>query len=356
MIPDWRAFVGRVDKSRVVTAMAVIAVSGVAAYMMQNKSPNLLGSHAAALPAPIEISASQPPHKPALITAPRPPVAEAEIMAPATALAAPSEEFEIVPLTEVTRSSVSPAQPILSNTAAAETEPDNSTVAETAPDCLFEMSATPSDAAMVALKINAPCHSGEEVDLISGGISFSEYLDPDGQLDMMFPSLMAKPVITVSFGDGEVSTVQTELPDFGAYNRIALTWQGGTGLQLHALENGAGYDDPGHVWAESPHSPEAAITEAGGFLSVLGSVPNGGAADIYTYPAAMDTLATLPEISVEVMVTENTCGTQISGNIFGSGAGLPMHMPLTIAMPGCDAVGQYLVLKNPGQEMKLAAE
>ncbi|MEJ1996860.1 MAG: hypothetical protein P8X76_01620 [Maritimibacter sp.] len=353
MIPDWRDWVERIDKTRFNTAVLVIAVSGVAGYLMGNPSVLMSSTQVAQLPAPVKVVEPAGMQPLILTFVPRPPAQEAAIMASATAMAdALTSEDEALAVA-VSRGDTTPSLTIL-------TEPDTvmepSVSTQAQADCAVSVSADPAEPALVALSIDAPCHSGEEISLVSGGISFSEYLDSDGHFDMMFPAMMPKPVVTVSFDDGSNTTAMTELPDFGAYNRIALTWNGGTGLQLHALENGAGYDQPGHVWAENPQDPDLALSGEGGFMMALGHVPNGRAADIYTYPAAMDIDATVPELSVEVEVTENTCESRVSGNIFGAGAGLPVHMPLTLSMPGCDAVGQYLVLKNPGQEMKLAAE
>ncbi len=52
---------------------------------------------------------------------------------------------------------------------------------------------------------------------------------------------------------------------------------------------------------------------------------------------------------------ENTCGSEIEGKILRTNPGrAPTMQPLTMIVPGCDAVGEYLVLKNLPQDLKLA--
>ncbi|RME15147.1 MAG: hypothetical protein D6801_07920, partial [Alphaproteobacteria bacterium] len=121
---------------------------------------------------------------------------------------------------------------------------------------------------------------------------------------------------------------------------------------LHAYEAGAGDDDAGHVWADNPALPEDAIAGAGGFLTVLGSTADGYAADVYTFPLDRDVPV---EISLEAQIMENTCGGVIRGTILrNSPIGEPEAVPLAMAAPGCDAVGDYLVLKNLPQNLKIA--
>jgi hypothetical protein len=62
-----------------------------------------------------------------------------------------------------------------------------------------------------------------------------------------------------------------------------------------------------------------------------------------------------PAISIETQVSEDTCGTKISGHYLRSGAadGLT-DVEVGMAVPDCDAIGEYLVLKNLPQELTIA--
>lgn len=223
------------------------------------------------------------------------------------------------------------------------------------PVCDIRFSAMPEPGALVAVTVEAPCNGGAEVDFDHAGLRFSEQLGPDGSLLVLVPVMRADAVIQARLPDGQQATAQASVPDFADFERIAIVWKGATGLELHALENGADYGEAGHVWAEQPATPNAAVRGAGGFVSVLGSTAEGYAADVYTYPAALNNDAAGPEISIEAQVMENTCGSRVAGTILRSNpAGAPNSEDLRIAVPDCDAVGEYLVLKNLPQDLKLA--
>ena len=42
------------------------------------------------------------------------------------------------------------------------------------------------------------------------------------------------------------------------------------GLQIHALEFGADYDEEGHVWADRPRDVQDALIAGGGYMTLLG--------------------------------------------------------------------------------------
>lgn len=222
-------------------------------------------------------------------------------------------------------------------------------------DCAISLDAKPQPGALVALSVEAPCNAGEEVEFDQDGLLFSEMLGPNGDLEMLVPAVTDIAVIRATFADGQEKAVETDVPDFAAFERMAVVWKGSTGLQLHALENGATYGDPGHVWANHPGSPKMAVEGNGGFVSVLGSTSDGYAADVYTYPVTGMPDGTAPEVSIEAQVMENTCETKIEGFILRTNlGGAPNIQPLEMTVPTCAAVGEYLVLKNLPQDLKLA--
>lgn len=234
-------------------------------------------------------------------------------------------------------------------------EPSPPSAADLAAACTIRMEAMPMPGALVALSIEAPCKSGEEVDFDHSGLRFSEQLDPDGSLGLFMPAMAEQAIVTARFEDGQEQATEVMVPDFGDYERVALVWKGATGLQLHALENGAFYGEPGHIWAQEPATSDRAIAGVGGFVSVLGSTADGFAADVYTFPAGLMVSGATPEVSIEAQVMENTCDGKIAGSFLRSNPGRrPTVSDLSMAVPGCDAVGGYLVLKNLPQDLKLA--
>ncbi|SMH45304.1 hypothetical protein [Maritimibacter sp. HL-12] len=407
MFADLKQKAAGIDRKRLYTAAATILIAGAAGHFMQRSaqspgdnpstmagalptSASVMGPTIA--PAPDASDASQ-----AAATIVETPVAPDELPVPAKTPAAPTlEEPAVDPMIasaeandplveEVTRGKTAmfgfeedpaPDTTAMTEPAAAPSEPESDTEAlfaaldsaeqsggepEIAPatspeaNCDISFKAEPAEAAMVTLSFEAPCHSGEDVGIDHGDLRFSEQLGPDGSLMILAPVMSATAIFTARLGDGQTASTEVRVPDFASYERIAVVWKGATGFQLHALENGAVYGEPGHVWAEQPGTAEMAIAGAGGFVSILGSSASGYAADVYTYPAGLTADDPGPEISIEAQVMENTCGTQIAGTILRSNAiGTPNVDTLSMSVPGCDAVGEYLVLKNLPQELKLA--
>lgn len=236
--------------------------------------------------------------------------------------------------------------------------PPAATMAPAEPEiagCAIDIEGSAKPGALLEIKITAPCNSGESVAFEHAGLKFSEQLGPDGSLTVEVPAMTGSAKVSLGFADGADKDLEVTVPDFDAFDRIAVIWQGATGLQLHALEGGASYGETGHIWADTPGTPDAAVAGTSGFVSVLGSTSSGFAADVYTYPAALMREGLEPEVSIEAQVMENTCGSEIEGWILRTNPSRAPHVePLTMVVPGCDAVGEYLVLKNLPVELKLA--
>lgn len=223
--------------------------------------------------------------------------------------------------------------------------------AVTATGCAPNVRATARAGAMVDLTVLSSCNPGAEVDIDHVGLRFTEKLNEDGVLDLSVPAMTSEARIEVSVA-GQTLSADVTVPDMAEYDRVALVWQGGTGLQLHALEGGAFYGDAGHRWAESPAMPDHAIKGEGGFVTVLGSTSGGFAADVYTYPVSMPTA---PAISIEAQVLETTCEDAIMGEYLRSSVDTdPVITEVGMVVPECGAVGEYLVLKNLPEDLTIA--
>jgi hypothetical protein len=220
-------------------------------------------------------------------------------------------------------------------------------------DCApaFDVSVLPG--AMIYVEVTAPCASGAEITFDHSGLRFTETLDETGALNVMVPAMTADASLMAEIAGREAPlTAEISVPDMAEYDRIALVWQGGTGLQLHALEDGATYGDAGHIWAEEPGLPNRASDGEGGYVTVLGSTMGGYAADVYTYPIAMPTA---PKVSIEAQVLETTCGGPILGEYLRSAIdGQPTVTQVGMIVPDCEAIGEYLVLKNLPQDLTIA--
>jgi hypothetical protein len=218
-------------------------------------------------------------------------------------------------------------------------------------DCAMTLDTTPAPGALIDVSFSAPCAAGAEVQFDHVGLRFTETLNDAGTLDITVPAMAGAAEITATIAGRTLSDTVT-VPDIAQFDRVALMWQGGTGLQLHALEDGAYYGDPGHIWAETPGMPTRATSGEGGFLTVLGSTSGGYAADVYTYPVALETA---PQISIEAQVLDSTCSKPILGEYMRAVTdGAPSVTQVGMIVPDCDAVGEYLVLKNLPADLTIA--
>lgn len=276
--------------------------------------------------------------------------AEVEDDLGAELIAMTTEDPELY-VTDVTRASSDATSPLTLDAPGFDVAP--AAVDTQIDTCAQSLDLSVEPGAMIGISYSAPCDAGGSVEFDHLGLMFTERLGPDGTLTMAIPAMSDTAVIVArSLGDDGVISQSVTVPNIAEFVRVALVWKGGTGLQLHALENGAYYGDPGHIWAEEPGLPSRADNNEGGFLTVLGSVADGYAADVYTYPAS---LAIAPDISIEAQVLETTCQTAIMGSYLTSVIGdAPTVVNVGMAVPGCDAVGEYLVLKNLAQNLTIA--
>ncbi|PJE27612.1 hypothetical protein SAMN06297129_0440 [Pseudooceanicola antarcticus] len=231
--------------------------------------------------------------------------------------------------------------------------------AETASDeCAISLTAESQAAAMVDLSLSAPCYAGERVAIHHEGMVFSELTDDEGQLSVAVPALAEFAIFVAVFQDGEGASADTEVSSLAFYDRSVLQWQGATGLELHALEYGAAYEEPGHVWSGAPQDITVAATGEGGFLTQLGNpeLPQARMVQVYSFPLGIARKAGDIDLSVEVQVTEDNCGGDVTGQVIHvAEAQFGSFHDLNVTMPACDATGDYLLLKNLLDDLKIAA-
>lgn len=221
--------------------------------------------------------------------------------------------------------------------------------------CEVGFTATAAPGAMVDLTLEAPCYAGQQVDIFHAGARFSEMLDDAGIFEVSVPALEEDAFFSAKFADGRTEATDILMLTVDDYQRTALLWQGEAGFSLYALENGAKYGQPGMVSAEQPYDAKHAINGGGGFFTMLGAGKAGYRTAIYSWPVRLNNTGPAPEISVEAKVLDSTCAQQITASFLNITPGqAPESEPLFMAMPGCDAIGQYLVLKNLSQAVRIA--
>jgi hypothetical protein len=224
--------------------------------------------------------------------------------------------------------------------------------------CATEMVATAGPAATVMLEISAPCAIDAVGTLHHQGMIVSVLTDPQGKASVMVPALAQEAVFIVDLPGGFGAAAIASVSDFDQYDRAVLQWQGDAGLSLHALEFGAGYADDGHVWAASARDVSSAQDGSGGFLIRLGDVPLEGAmiAEVYTYPSGISQRDGTVALSVEAEVLSTNCGRSIAAQSIQISRGQdPQALDLTMTLPGCEAIGEFLVLNNMLRSLTFAS-
>lgn len=234
-------------------------------------------------------------------------------------------------------------------------------VEDTVPDTSCEIVATAEAtfAAQAILSVSAPCHRQERVTIHHNGMFFTVRTDEDGRTELTVPALSQDAAFIVAFNDGEGSVALSRHTDIADYNRVILQWAGPAGFQLHAREFGAEYGALGHVWHGAEGAPIARLSSGtGGYLTRHGldDLAEPHIAEVYTFPAKMSGRNGQIDLSVEAEITAENCGLEIEAQTMErESTGRMRTRNLTLAVPGCDAAGDYLVLNNVLDDMKVAA-
>jgi len=220
------------------------------------------------------------------------------------------------------------------------------------------LSASVDDAAMVSLTLTAPCRADQTVRIRHGDLEFSDRLNQFGTITVAIPALATQASFAVTFEDGVQVDTAVEVPMADEIDRVALVFQGNAGFQIHALEFGAEYDQAGHVWVGAARGPVEAMRNGGGYLTVLGDarLPDGVRAEVYTFPGVAGDKSGVVRLSVEAEVTASNCDTEVAGQtIERTTGGDTKTVALTVSIPDCAAIGEFLVLKNLLRDLKIAS-
>lgn len=328
-------------KRSVVRAVAVLGVAFAAGHAVQTMNAERAAAATAA--AKIDTVVSAPAPRPAMevaevVTRATSPVAELPPVQPVLAdltggaLAAPPAEPAPQPAVEAPAPLQAAADPVIP---APLTEP-------VAKVCAQDLGLAAGPKAMIALSITAPCRAGERVVLRHAGLAVAEVLGADGTLSLDLPALSEKGEVSVLFADATVIRAAVPVPEVAGLRRFAVQWMADDAFQLHVQETGAA----GDVSAANPVSPR------GGLLIALG---NPGLAlpmlaEVYTWPTDGGA-----QPVIEATVTKATCGRDLLGETIHLNDGLATVTDLTLSMPGCNALGDILVLNNLFPAVTLAA-
>ncbi len=223
--------------------------------------------------------------------------------------------------------------------------------------CDITMKADPGAGALVDLVLTAPCRASERVTIHHQGLMFTEVMQPDGTLSVTIPALAGQASFIASFAGGAGAMATAEVTSLPFYDRVAVQWKGEAGLQLHAREYAAEYFTEGHVWAASAGNLTAAAIGEGGFLTRLGQMdtPEALVAEIYSFPSGTAKRSGEVLLTVEAEVTEMNCNTHVEAQTLEIRNGTALRVQdVSLEIPLCDSVGDFLVLKNLFEDLTIA--
>ncbi len=242
--------------------------------------------------------------------------------------------------------------------AAPQEAPASATTAEAEPDCTITARTEETAGALVALEVSAPCNTAELMTVHHNGMMFTATTDATGALALDVPALSDPAVFILSFASGAGAVTQTPVSSLDFYDRVALQWQGVAGLELHAREMGAAYFAEGHIWRGAPGNVATAARGEGGFLVRLGDpeTPEARLAEVYSFPAGTAQIHGDVALSVEAEITETNCGSEIDAQVHQKRAGGGLRVQdLALAMPGCEAIGDFVVLDDLLRDIEVAS-
>ena len=345
----------QINRTSAVRALAVLSVAFAAGHLVQTLSAEPKAEAAAD-------AMSEAPHDIQLLVAGADvsatrPDAPLVILANATTLVTPPVAAPSQPTIQL--ADLSPPDAMLP--AVAMPRPDTLPTAPlaaqpAAPECKLTLELSAEPGAMIGARLLAPCHPDQRIVLHHAGLVVTGQTTATGAMFLGLPALEAVAEVAVVFGNGDRVSAVVELADFAGLHRFGVQWQAGRdAFQLQAYEGGASFGDAGHVSAENPGSAPTGPDQTGdGYLSLLGDATTElpMLAEVYTFPRNP---APGAEVVIEAPVTAVTCGHEMIGETLSSRAGKVTVTELTLAMPECDAVGGFLVLKNLVPDMTLAA-
>ncbi len=219
--------------------------------------------------------------------------------------------------------------------------------------CDIHIQARPTAMAQVLLSLRAPCNGNERATIHHNGLMFTEVTNLEGALDVTIPALSEKAVFVIELDGGAGAVAVADVPSLHEFDRVALQWTGDVGFQMHAREFGAAYGESGHVW-----SGQAATDESAGHMTRLGVADtfNPRLVEVYTFARSASERSGIVALTIEAEVTEANCGRDIAAQSLELRSDASLRtQDLVLSMPECSAKGDFLVLNNLVDDLKIAS-
>ena len=323
-------------KRKITLGVATLAVALGAGHLVQSGMVGKVGAQSAqAETTPTGITPLAASAKPDDTAPPAPVVAAFVPLDTAAPVSPPVAAPPVAVLASVTPDKTPPAA----------TKPAPVVQADT---CRATLDVLPGANGMLDLTLLSPCKPSTRVVLRHGGLAVTGRTSTGGALFTALPALEAGGEVSAMFPDGTIAQGAAPV-DLAGVHRFAVQWMADDQFGLNAYQGGAAYGTPGHVHAGANGKPE----DATGWMMPLGdaSVDLPMLAQVYTWPAKPAEVA----IDIEAPVIEATCDRELLGETLESQAGVVTRSDITLAMPDCTAVGDFLVLNNLLAGMTTAA-
>ena len=219
--------------------------------------------------------------------------------------------------------------------------------------CHKNLALAPREGAMIDMGLIAPCYANQRLTIRHGELVFTGQTSAAGTLFVSLPALHSPAEVTITLENGEVLREAADIPQFTDYERFVAQWAAPEAFTLNGFVNGAAWGEAGHISAETTASASA----KGGFLTALGD-PQSPAplfAQVFTWPKGLPSSAPSIEVTLEAEVTTQTCGRSVTAQGMHLSGGKITEQAITLAMPDCGAIGEFVVLSNPFGPTRLAS-
>jgi len=217
------------------------------------------------------------------------------------------------------------------------------------PDCETRVQSSRQIAAMVEIRIEAPCFEEASFVVAHEGMRVSAVTDRDGRATLQVPALVTNAIFAVFFDNVLQGETRIFVPELRQYDRAVLQWRNENNMRLHALENGAQIGDAGHVWSASIHSAEDTRAGRHGFVLYVGDVAADVPfqAEVYTFPAGQMNRDGGVDLQIGVRLNEDNCGREVDARTIQTNAGgMLVKADIAAQMPSCEQVGEVVFLTD----------
>jgi len=255
--------------------------------------------------------------------------------------------------------SMNPVSTVAKTLSVAATGLDLEEVIAKSAECKIRAEALPREAAFVQLDLHANCRPNEQVTVHHNGMLFTGDTGSDGSMSVTVPALSKTALFIFAFQDGKGTLATTMVDDIEDYKRVVLQWRGSAGFELHAREFDVENGENGHVWHGANASVSGTANGEGGVLTSLGhrSAKAPHLAQVYSVPTRFSDSLGQIDLSVEAVINQDNCGSSVEAQTLEwDGVSELRTQNLTLEIPTCDSIGEYLVLNNVFEDLKVATK